>query len=185
MKKLSKILPALLLPAVMLPATLISGSLILSTSAFANWQPVCTGGATLRKAQGDRFRCVTSTRPVCADGRAPRTNHTGRDTCNGPATYSQPNGCKLGAGRSQSNWQISRDRQGTRDMCTHRTRNVPDKQIRCRSGFNQEVRNGADRCVKTSGNRVPASCPSGTTVGELAGQDQCLRERAPGWRNVQ
>ncbi len=186
MKKLSQILPAVLLPAMMLPAVLITGTLALSTSAHANWIPACPGGFNLDSKNGNprAYSCKRTLRASCADGRAPRVNHTGTDTCNGPDVVRNPTGCKLGVGRSQNNWEIRRDRQGTRDMCIHKTRNVPDKPIKCQSGFSQRPAPGADRCVKTSGNRVPSTCPNGSVRGERAGQDACIVERQPSWRNV-
>ena len=185
MKKLSQVLPAMLLPAIMLPATLVTGSLALSTTAFADWKPNCTGGATLKSKVGSpaSYRCETSRNAVCPDGLAPRVNQTNHDTCNAaspPRNYTQ---CKLRAGDRRQNWVITIDAQGRTDQCRHRSVSKPPRQVKCPSGYTQNSRQGRDNCTRTSSQQVPVQCPAGT-IKKKAGKDKCITERAPGWRNV-
>jgi len=133
----------------------------------------CEGGLCIKGPAGvGKNFCRSTVTPQCPPGWSYEIrNPLNKDSCIRTVTETMSLRCQLGAFDKAKNWSGPHAIPGA-DECRSLKGKSP-KGVRCPSGFNHNVRSGADTCTKNVTENETPTCPLGWDYKSQNGRDVC------------
>ncbi len=133
----------------------------------------CIGGLCIKGPVGvGKNYCRSAASTQCPSGWSYEIrNPLNKDRCNRTVTDTKPLKCKLGALDKANNWTGPHAQSGADECRSLRGKNP--KGVKCPSGFNHNIRSGADTCTKNVTEHQTPTCPLGWDYKSQNGRDIC------------